>query len=120
MKDDRGIFITFKTPKHPIGTRFTYRGKYGNYPATIIGYNLEHHTDNQITNATYRIKYNYQNLQDVAKTVPRAVVDLSIIKQQRLSHNELTKLKECDGKHSTVDELFQCESCSVILQETRQ
>jgi len=33
------------------------------------------------------------------------------------SIEETNKFKECDGRHKSVDEIINCESCSLMLEE---
>ncbi len=37
-----------------------------------------------------------------------------------MTKKELKLLAKCDGKHKTIDDLFDCKSCAVILNDNYQ
>ena len=38
----------------------------------------------------------------------------------QLTNEELELLKQCSGKHNTLDELFNCVSCAVLFKEVKE
>lgn len=71
--------ITFDLPKHKIGSKFIYKYGKQKFDAEIIGYHIEHNTDTDTTNVTYRIAYNFAGLQDMTATVARSTVDKAML-----------------------------------------
>lgn len=37
---------------------------------------------------------------------------------KRLTPEELELLNQCEGKHKTLAELFECQSCSILFEDT--
>ena len=37
--------------------------------------------------------------------------------KRKMTKKEFELFKKCDGKHKTLDELFKCESCALLLRE---
>ena len=71
--------ITVELPKNPIGTKFLYRNGKQKVEAVVVGYHIEHNTEDDYTNVTYRISYNFAGLQDMVSTVARSTVDMAIL-----------------------------------------
>ncbi len=71
--------LNVELPKHAVGTKFTYRRGKFQTEATVVGYHIEHNTENDSTNVTYRIAYNFAGLQDMVATVARSTVDMALL-----------------------------------------
>ena len=71
--------LNVELPKHSIGTKFVYQYGKQKYDAEIIGYHIEHSTDTNFTNVTYRAKYKLGDLQVMTATVARSTVDRSLL-----------------------------------------
>ena len=72
--------LTVELPKHPIGTKFTWkRSKSERYDVEVVGYHVEHNTDTGVTDVTYRIQYNLGDIQVMTATVARSTVDMAIL-----------------------------------------
>ena len=39
------------------------------------------------------------------------------MKQRKMTKEEMKLFKKCDGKHKSLEELFACESCAILLNE---
>jgi hypothetical protein len=76
--------LTIDLPKHPIGTQFTYNpnGKQ-KHAATIVGYHIEHNTDDGRTRISYRAQYNFADMQIMTVNVPPAMVDRALFAEAR-------------------------------------
>jgi deferrochelatase/peroxidase EfeB len=78
--DDMQTTITTELPKHPVGTKFTWkRSRTERYDVEVIGYHIEHNTDTGKTDVTYRIKYNLGDIQIMTATVARSTVDMAVM-----------------------------------------
>lgn len=74
--------LQWTPPKHKIGTKFEWvKTRTNRHEVTIIGYNIEHHTDTGYTNVTYRVEYSFLNGQNIIATLARSTVDMAIMKE---------------------------------------
>lgn len=62
--------LKVELPRLDIGLKFNYKGRI----TTIIGYHIEHDTDTNHTNATYRVAYEFAG-QKMTATLPRSTVE---------------------------------------------
>lgn len=71
--------LKVELPKHPIGTKFTWRrSKSERYNVEIVGYHIEHNTDTNNTDVTYRVQYKLGDMQVMTATVARSTVDMAV------------------------------------------
>lgn len=74
------ITITAELPKHPVGTKFTWkRSRSERYDVEVIGYHIEHNSDTGKTDVTYRIQYKLGDIQIMTATVARSTVDMAVM-----------------------------------------
>lgn len=71
------IQLNIDLPKHNVGTKFMYRRGKLHTEAEIVGYNIDHNTDTNRSNVTYRIQYAF-GTQVMVANVARSTVDMAM------------------------------------------